>query len=370
MAPRAEAAASVPLPVTRPWIDSPFFAAELARRSPNDDERRRIATQLHEQGFAVLPGVVEPELLDRIVAEVSPLYDTDPAAARDRRVQDAWDRGCRAVRELAVMPDILDLLGFLYDRRPVPFQTLNFKWGTQQAPHADCLHFSCLPAGFMCGVWVALEDTDAGNGPLFYYPGSHRLPELTRYDTNQSVDSPPYELYERYQEALMRSLGIEPVEFHASKGDALLWTANIVHGGTPVRDGGRTRWSQVTHYYFDDCVYYWPAASDFVSGELLLRDVVDLTTGEDVPHRYNGRPVTVAPVGNGRSRISFGSREAAPAQPNAAEVDELRARVARLEGEVRARDEEIRQLRSSETYRVGQLLVAPVARVRDLLRRR
>ena len=35
------------------------------------------------------------------------------------------------------------------------------------------------PPGFMCGVWVALEDMDMDNGPLVYYPGSHRLPEVT-----------------------------------------------------------------------------------------------------------------------------------------------------------------------------------------------
>jgi hypothetical protein len=368
MAARAEAAASVPLPITRPWIDSPYFETELERRAPHDEQRRRIATELNQKGFAVLRGFVDSGLIDRIVPEVATIYVTDPTAERDRRVQDVWSRGCDAVRELAVLPETLELLGFLYDRRPIPFQTLNFKWSTEQAAHADCLHFSCLPAGFMCGVWVALEDTDAGNGPLFYYPGSHRQPELTRYDSNQSVDSPPYELYERYQEALMRSLDIEPVEFHASKGDALIWTANIVHGGSPVREPGRTRWSQVTHYYFDDCVYYWPAASDFVTGELLLRDVVDVATGEHVPHRYNGRPVTLVPLGNGRSRISFDSTGTAPS--NAVEVDELRARVARLEGEVRARDEELREVRSSESYRLGQMLVAPAARVRDFLRRR
>jgi ectoine hydroxylase-related dioxygenase (phytanoyl-CoA dioxygenase family) len=31
----------------------------------------------------------------------------------------------------------------------------------------------------MVGVWVALEDIDSSNGPLIYYPGSHRLPIFT-----------------------------------------------------------------------------------------------------------------------------------------------------------------------------------------------
>lgn len=28
----------------------------------------------------------------------------------------------------------------------------------------------------MCGVWVALEDVGPDQGPLVYYPGSHRWP--------------------------------------------------------------------------------------------------------------------------------------------------------------------------------------------------
>ena len=65
----------------------------------------------------------------------------------------------------------------LYDREVVPFQTLNFLRGTQQMAHSDTIHFSSLPAKFMAGVWIALEDVTHENGPLFYYPGSHKMPE-------------------------------------------------------------------------------------------------------------------------------------------------------------------------------------------------
>lgn len=34
----------------------------------------------------------------------------------------------------------------------------------------------------MCGVWIAFEDADAGNGALHYVPGSHRLPVLALED--------------------------------------------------------------------------------------------------------------------------------------------------------------------------------------------
>ena len=68
------------------------------------------------------------------------------------------------------------------DREPLPFQTLNFPVGTSQYPHSDSIHFHTIPAGFMVGVWVALENIDAENGPLVYYPGSHKLPYFSMQD--------------------------------------------------------------------------------------------------------------------------------------------------------------------------------------------
>jgi ectoine hydroxylase-related dioxygenase (phytanoyl-CoA dioxygenase family) len=51
----------------------------------------------------------------------------------------------------------------------------------------------------MCGVWVALEDVDAGNGPLFYYPGSQRLPDpfFQRFGLDAGIGS--YAAYEDAQ---------------------------------------------------------------------------------------------------------------------------------------------------------------------------
>ena len=70
------------------------------------------------------------------------------------------------------------MLRILYGREPIPFQTLNFLPGTEQSLHSDAMHFSSLPARFMCGVWVALEDATLENGPLRYVPGSRRFSEV------------------------------------------------------------------------------------------------------------------------------------------------------------------------------------------------
>jgi hypothetical protein len=38
------------------------------------------------------------------------------------------------------------------------------------------------------------------------------------------------------------------VRFHPKKGDALIWHADLVHGGSPRTLAGVTRQSLVTHY--------------------------------------------------------------------------------------------------------------------------
>jgi hypothetical protein len=334
-----------------PWVESPFFDLELARRPQLTEEQRRLAGEYHQQGYVALRGAVPAELCDRIVAETARRLD-EPDAVKERRVQDGW-RSFASVRELATLRSVGELLQVLYERRPIPFQTLNFRYGTEQRAHADSLHFSSLPARYMCGVWVAFEDVDAGSGPLFYHPGSHRLAELTAYDLGQTVEAVRYDVYEEFQALLMEHLGFEAVEFHASKGDALIWSSNIAHGGRPITRPGSTRNSQVTHYYFADCVYYTPIHSDSAMGELKLRDITDIDTLQHVEHSYNGEPVYRTLLPNGRSRAS---RERLP-DPS----DELRRALEEARRELRA-------VRESRSYRLGHAALQPLRSVARALR--
>lgn len=342
-------ASEAPPRTNQPWVHSPFFDEELALRTPTPTQREQ-ATQFNRDGFLILPGLADDALVTRIREETAPLFETE-AALRDRRIQDAWRLGATGVAELAAHPVILELLEFLYDRPAIPFQTLSFRQGSQQRGHADSMHFSVLPPKFMCGVWVALEDVDASNGPLFYHPGSHLLPELSPADLAQTVDEPRYDLYEEYQASLMEKQGLAPVELHAKTGDALIWSSNIVHGGRPIRDPASTRWSQVTHYYFEGGIYYTPIFSDVIAGELVLKEIIDIRTGAAVPHRFNDRDVHIVKLQNGRHHIGLDER-CLPLDLLAA-----RARVTELEAETE-------MLQRSHAYRVGDSLLKPLRRIR------
>ena len=53
-----------------------------------------------------------------------------------------------------------------------------------------------------------------------------------------------------------------------------------------IIDEKRTRYSQVTHYFFHDCLYYTPMLSDPFLNKIAFRNPVDIQTGKAVNPRY------------------------------------------------------------------------------------
>lgn len=287
-----------------PIVESPLFETLLSQLDLSAQEEG-IARSLHERGYAVIdfPDDEILDRIDRIKARLSRNYPdalSDPAADKllgDLRVQDAW-RQDDDVRTIAANANIQSLLSRLYGRSAFPFQTLNFPVGTQQPAHSDAVHFSSQPERFMCGVWVAFEDVHPDAGPLEYYPGSHRWPILTnvlvgRRGWGQPLDS-AQSPFEDAWSAMVATNRVKPDQFLARKGQALIWAANLLHGGSRQIDPTRTRWSQVTHYFFDDCIYYTPAFSDEPIGKLDMRTITDIATGTVRPNRLLGE--TVEPI--------------------------------------------------------------------------
>jgi hypothetical protein len=280
-------------------IDSPFFERLFPLSAP-DPETQRIARDMRANGFAVLD-FPDPDI-DRLCADVRARHTPSPeklvawrAGTADLRNQDAWQAD-ENVRRVATNPRILEILGKLYGRPAVPFQTLNFAVGTQQPAHSDSVHFSSSPDGFMCGVWLALEDIDADNGPLIYYPGSHRWPHYGNEHLGVNAWHQPRRgahagAYRRLWDELIAQHQARPERFTAKKGQAIIWHARLLHGGDKQNDPMRSRFSQVTHYYFRDCSYYTPQDSDPFYGNIFFRQITDIATGNEVPNMVSGHKV-------------------------------------------------------------------------------
>ncbi len=307
----------------------------------------------------MLHGVAAASLCDRIREDTAPLF-AEEYAEQEGRVSDAWRRGAQSVRELALLPEVQRCIGALYGRRPVPFQTLNFRRGSEQGFHSDAIHFTSVPEGFMCGVWVALEPVDESNGPLAYYPGSHRVPQFVPFTPGSGPER--YADFERTQRELMHGLGVVPTTLNAGKGDAVIWASRLLHGGHPIGDSQRTRWSQVTHYFFENCIYYQPIYSDHLTGELKLIDVTDINDLSPVEHRYDSLQTALVAVRDGRYRIGLVDDQGTEVAGDAARTRALESTIANV---TRERD----QLKASRSFRLGNALASPVVRTRMVLSR-
>lgn len=274
-----------------PWTESPFFESELQKAALSPD-MEQLVRDYAENGYVVFDPGVPLATIDAARAALEPKF----AAQTETRIQDAWKFEPH-VKEIATAPHVLDVLQTLYRRGPIPFQTLNFNVGTQQKTHSDMIHFSSVPQRFMCGVWVAFEDIHAGNGPLHYYPKSHKLPFFDMVDMNLRGSTGLSEKeayghnsrqYENFIEVSIKEMNLKKAILNMKKGQALIWAANLLHGGEKITQAGATRWSQVTHYYFEDCVYYTPLLSDMTLNRTFIRQITDIRTGEKVTNKYMG----------------------------------------------------------------------------------
>ncbi len=214
-----------------------------------------------EKGYLVIDGFFPPPVADLIQQEADKLE-------RDGKLQPTHDnkllfanRLSPEIRKITYDERLTHLLSFILDKEVVPFQTINFKHGSNQRAHSDSIHMTTYPLGYLIAVWIALEDTHIDNGPLFYYPGSHRLPYLLNEDFNEGATSlrlgrKDYVDYEDRIAGLLEEKKLEKAIFLAKKGDIFVWHANLIHGGLPVRNAALTRKSMVIHYYVKDVIKY------------------------------------------------------------------------------------------------------------------
>jgi hypothetical protein len=316
-----------------PLVESPLFEQSIDALGLTEAERA-IAMQLHDRGYALLdfPDVDVEQRIDRIKSRLAPRFEVDfddPSAAKneagDLRIQDAWQFD-EDVRQIAANEQVLELLSKIYGRRAFPFQTLNFPVGTQQALHSDSIHFSSIPERFMCGVWLAFEDVATDAGPLVYLPGSHKWPILSNvaigHRAASNLGRSAQDPFDAAWQAMVAASPLKREQFLPRKGQALIWAANLLHGGDVQRDPTLTRWSQVTHYYFENCVYYTPAFSDETLGNLDLRTITNIATGKIEPNLLLGEPIS-PPLPGSRSapRLrDLWSRKGKSAQPAMADL--------------------------------------------------
>ncbi|CAG5079789.1 phytanoyl-CoA dioxygenase family protein [Parvicella tangerina] len=214
-----------------------------------------------ENGYAVLEGFFDSETVDQIRTTVDHLKD-DPKTI--------WQHGKRIMFSIhqseflfniGADPNLIKILEMLMGKKVELFQSLNFFEGSQQRAHSDSIHMTTFPYGNLIATWLALEDLTEDCGPLFYYPGSHKLPYVMNGDFDNigsrfKLGDKTYGDYEDKIESIIQENDLQKKHFIAKKGDLLIWHANLLHGGEAIERKGSTRNSMVFHYYAENAICY------------------------------------------------------------------------------------------------------------------
>ncbi len=249
-----------------PWLDRPGAGHALEEHPDFQQFSSEIKAQIRQfvdKGFMILKGFYSSDEADKAVAEIDRLLNEHKTDFNytGRKVMDAYRFSDILDKGFFKNQRILSLLNFTMGKKVIPFQTINFRVGSEQRAHSDHIHMTTEPLGYLIATWTALEDCHEGNGPLFYYPGSHRLPYITCQDyesgnTAWTIGEESYRRYEDRIEKLIVENRLRKEHFYAKKGDVLIWHANLLHGGSAITQPGTTRKSMVCHYYCEGVICY------------------------------------------------------------------------------------------------------------------
>lgn len=249
---------------SRAWLDvedAALVAPEKEGFAQFSPEIQQNVLQWSQKGYMILENYFTPETCDAINDEIDKLMKKGILQFKWGNKLMFANKRSALIRQATEDEVISRLLNFLLGKTMVPFQTINFINGSGQRAHSDSIHMTTYPLGYLIAIWVALEDVHPDSGPLFYYPGSHKLPYLLNNDWNAgssflSLGKHDYPDYEDMVDELLARNQFPREELIARKGDVLIWHANLIHGGTPIRNRALTRKSMVVHYYASDVIKY------------------------------------------------------------------------------------------------------------------
>lgn len=227
----------------------------------SDMEVRQSILNFEENGFIIIPGYLHPEKVDGINGDIEGLLNRGIVKSGHRNKIMFAIKHSQVLRDVAKNADLLDLLGKLFGDEAILFSSINFSAGSEQATHSDSIHMTTYPSGGLLGVWIALEDITEDNGPLHYYPGSHKLPYYLNADYDNEgnafrLGAKDYSEYEKMIEGKIENLQLKKKVFLAKKGDLLIWHANLFHGGEAQKVKYLSRKSVVFHYFRKNSICY------------------------------------------------------------------------------------------------------------------
>ncbi len=250
-------------------LDTPHIKADLEGLMADplfkklSEASQRSLADYDKTGYALIKDYFTSEQIDSVNEAIDELIKSEKVHFRynNKKIMFAIHKS-KTVRQIGYDKTLSKIFNYLMGGEAVLFQSINFVHeGSEQKTHSDSLHMTTYPLGGLLGVWIALEDIHEDNGPLHYYPGSHKLPYFLNADfdnvgTKWMLGKKKYADYESMIERKLKEYDLEKKLFTAKKGDILLWHANLLHGGEAHLNKSKTRKSMVFHYFERDSICY------------------------------------------------------------------------------------------------------------------
>lgn len=254
------------------WVDRPDAPGLVEARLQQGEISAQEAEQLRQfigKGFVVIPGAISEAQVAAINRDIDNMHlDSERYLVKYQGKQFGHPQGtglpdkCRildmyipseASLEAVLADPITRFLELVYGEPALAFQSLTFNRGSEQSMHKDISYVVVEQPLTLTASWIALEDIQPGSGELMYYPGSHR-DEVFLFKGKHIAWNPKRDGKVTHVEYLdfirqaARQRGVKEELFLPKKGDALIWHANLAHGGSAITRPELTRRSLVTHY--------------------------------------------------------------------------------------------------------------------------
>jgi phytanoyl-CoA hydroxylase len=276
----SDKAPSTPARVAPPWYMDGSRADAWLKRAP-DAETRGQAEFFLEHGFVMLRESLSVALCDEVLAAFRRWQATNDELFQPHL--DEQGHLPRIVNLHLVIPELRRLFvantpalrfqDYLFQAETAIYTSLFYERGSAQDLHRDTPFFCTRPEYCYFGMWVALEDVDEDNGPLMVMPGGHLMAELDRaalvaeiLGDVEEVPATSDALWSAYQNRVVgdgRERGLGVITLPVKKGDTIIWHPQLPHGGAPIRDLSRSRYSLVIHTTpVDTPVYHHDAFFD------------------------------------------------------------------------------------------------------------
>lgn len=265
----------------RKWYFSPVSSADFVKCDPSriskivhtmpaestalykelDAGSQESVRNFDRDGYVILKNYLDSETVSSVNAKIAELLESGKVEFRYKNKIMFAIHQSELLRQIGEDKKLLELLNSLVGDEMKLFSSINFIMGSEQKTHSDSIHMTTYPLGGLLGVWIALDDINDENGPLHYYPGSHKQPYYLNADYDNAgnafmIGSKDYSAYEAMIAGKLQDQLSDKKVFHANKGDLLVWHANLFHGGEPHLNKSKTRRSMVFHYYAVNRVCY------------------------------------------------------------------------------------------------------------------